>query len=112
MVGSFFTMLYAKIAAVVQWFSDLFIAIFVSLWDIFKDIFSWVFDQVMTVVVSAVGLVDVSGLSNIGAAAGSIPANVMTVLSCLGLGQALAMITAALGIRFMLQLIPFVRLGS
>jgi hypothetical protein len=111
MVGSFFTMLFSKIAAVVQWFADLFVSIFVALWDIFRDMFSWVFEEALTVVSSALGALDLSGI-NANLNYGSIPANVMLVMSCIGLGQALSIITAALVIRFTLQLIPFVRLGS
>lgn len=112
MVGQFFTMLFSKIAAVVSWFSELFVAIFVALWDIFRDMFAWVFEEALTVVASALGALDVSGINNNIHAYGSIPGNVMLVMSCIGLGEALAIITAALTIRFTLQLIPFVRLGS
>lgn len=112
MVGSFFTTLFAKLAAIVQWFSDLAIAIFVSLWDILKDISSWIFEQSLSVVITAVGAVDVSAFANIQTAMGSIPAGVMQVMSALGLGYALGLVTSALLIRFGLQLIPFVRLGS
>jgi hypothetical protein len=111
MVGSFFTTLFAKIAAVITWFSDLFVAIFVSLWDILRDAATWVFEQGLTLASSAVGSLSLSGI-NANLNYGTIPANVMLVMSCIGLGQALAIITAALVIRFTLQLIPFVRLGS
>lgn len=111
MVGSFFTMLFGKISAVIQWFSSLFVSIFVALWDIFRDIFAWVFEQGLTVASSAIGSLNLSGI-NANLNYGSIPANVMLVMSCIGLGQALAIISAALVIRFTLQLIPFVRLGS
>lgn len=107
-----FSMLLAKIAAVLKWAGDLFIAIFVALWDILRDLGAWVFDQVMSVAVAAVGAVDVSGVSNNLGGMGSIPANMMEVMAAIGLGQALALVTAALTIRFGLQLIPFVRLGS
>lgn len=112
MVGQFFTMLFSKIAAVVSWFSALFVAVFVALWDIFRDMFAWVFEEGLKVVSSALGALDVSGINANIHAYGSIPANVMLVMSCIGLGQALAIISSALVIRFTLQLIPFVRLGS
>jgi hypothetical protein len=111
MVGSFFTMLFSKISAVVQWIADLIIAVFVAFWDIFRDAFTWVFEQGLTVASAAIGSLNLSGI-NANLNYGSIPANVMLVMSCIGLGQALAIITAALVIRFTLQLIPFVRLGS
>jgi hypothetical protein len=111
MVGSFFTTLFAKIAAVITWFSDLFVAIFVSLWDILRDAATWFFEQGLTLASTAVGSLSLSGI-NANLNYGSIPSNVMLVMSCIGLGQALSIITAALVIRFTLQLIPFVRLGS
>ncbi len=112
MVGSFFSMLFSKIAAVVQWFASLFVAIFVALWDIFKDVFAWLFEQVLQLCVSILGTLNLSGITNNLSAFGSIPANVMAVMSAIGLGQALAIISSALVIRFTLQLIPFSRLGS
>lgn len=104
-------MLLGKITALVSWFSALFVAVFVALWDIFRDIFAWVFEQGLSVASSAIGSLNLSGI-NANLNYGSIPANVMLVMSCIGLGQALAIIAAALVIRFTLQLIPFVRLGS
>ena len=110
-MSGFFTMLFSKITALVSWFSALFVAIFVSLWDIFRDIFAWVFEQMLTVATTAISSLDLSGI-NANLNYGSIPANVMLVMSCIGLGHALAIISSALLIRFTLQLIPFVRLGS
>lgn len=104
-------MLLGKITALVSWFSALFVSIFVALWDIFRDTFAWLFEQMLTVAISAVSSLDLSGI-NANLNYGSIPANVMLVMSCIGLGQALAIIASALLIRFTLQLIPFVRLGS
>lgn len=111
MIGSFFTALIAKLAAVVKWFGDLFIAIFLSLWDIIKDGFSWVFEQLLTLATTAISAIDVSAFSGV-SAWGSAPAEIMNILALLGLAQAITIITAAIGIRLALQLIPFVRLGS
>lgn len=104
--------IYSKIAALMAWFGSLFVAVFVALWDIFRDVFAWVFDQLMSVAVAASGSINVNGITaNLGGY-GSIPANMMEVMGAIGLGQALALITAAITIRIGLQLIPFVRLGS
>jgi hypothetical protein len=111
MLGGFFSAIIAKFSAIVQWFSDLAVAVFVSLWDIFKDLYSWLFDQVMSVASTAITAIDVSALSGVGAW-GAAPAEVMNILALLGVGQAVTIITAAIGIRLALQLIPFVRLGS
>lgn len=111
MVGSFFTMLFTKITAVLAWFSALFVSVFVSIWDLVKDGFSWLFEQILTVATSAIGAIDVSGLPKL-STFGSLPAEVMNILGLLGVAQAIAVIVTAIGIRFVLQLIPFVRLGS
>ncbi len=105
-------MLLAKIASLLSWFGNLFVAVFVALWDILRDAGTWVFDESMQVAVSAVKSVDVGSISSQLSGYGSIPANVMEVMGAIGLGQALAIISAALAVRFTLQLIPFTRLGS
>lgn len=110
-MGAFFTSLLAKIAAVAGWFGSLFVSVFASLWDILRDIFAWLFDQVLSVAVAAIQAIDLSALSG-APSFGTVPASIGNVLSVLGVGTAITMITAAIGIRLVLQLIPFVRLGS
>lgn len=107
-----FSMLLAKLAALVGWFGDLAVAVFVALWDFCRDIPAWIFEQVLSVASAALNGIDLSGITGNLQGFGSIPANVMLVMSAIGLSQALAMIAAALTIRFTLQLIPFTRLGS
>lgn len=111
-MGAMFTMLLAKIAAVIKWFSDLFVAVFTAIWDVVKDAFSWVFEQVIKVILDAVGGIDLTGLTGAAAAAGSLPGDLLNILGLLGVGTAITIITTAIGIRIVLQLIPFVRLGS
>ena len=110
-MGAFFSALLAKIAAVAKWFGDLFVAVFVALWDWLKDGFSWCFEQVMDVAIAAVSSIDVSGISTAGGW-GALPAEVINILALIGVGEATAIIVAAIGIRLVLQLIPFTRLGS
>ena len=107
-----FTFLLAKISGLVSWFGALFVSIFVAAWAIGKDLFSWCFDQILKVVVSIISTLDVSALQGYASAAGSVPASILNILSVLGVGTAISIITAALVIRLTLQLIPFVRLGS
>lgn len=111
-VGALFTILFAKIAAVVAWFGALAVAVFAALWLVVKDAFSWVFDQLLTVAVSALSSIDVTTVSSLASAAGSLPASVLNVLALLGVGTAISIISAAIVIRLALQLIPFTRLGS
>lgn len=111
-MGAMFTTLFAKIAALVAWFGKLFVAVFVAASDLGKDLFSWLFDQVCKVIVSAIGGLDLSGLTQFAQSAGTLPASILNILGLLGVGTAISIITAAILIRLALQLIPFVRLGS
>lgn len=110
-MGGLFTLLFSKITAVIKWVADLFIAVFVAVWDLVKDAFSWLFEQVLEVAISAVGAIDTSALSGLGGW-GSIPGDILNILALLGVGTAVSIISAAILIRIVLQLIPFVRLGS
>ncbi|MOA59084.1 hypothetical protein D3C78_1836160 [compost metagenome] len=56
--------------------------------------------------------VDTSGIDASLGAWGAIPAEVLNVLGLLGAGEAVAIIISAIGVRMLLQLIPFTRLGS
>lgn len=111
-MGGLFTALFAKIAAVITWFSDLIVAVFSAAYLMLKDVLTWVFDSVIGIAVSAVASIDVSSITPLLAGAGNIPAQVLNILALLGVGQAISIITAAIVIRLGLQLIPFVRLGS
>lgn len=112
-MGGFFSLLIAKIVGSVTWVGALSVAFFVALWDIFKDIFSWLFDQLLSIAVSAVSAVDVSAMQGLnGQGWGALPAEVLNILQLIGVGTAIAIISSAIAVRFALQLIPFVRLGS
>lgn len=105
------TMLLAKIAAAINWIGLLFVAVFVALWDMVVDAASWVFEQMMDVAISAVSAIDMSGLqASVGW--GSLPAELLNILALIGVAEASAIIVSALGIRLVLQLVPFTRLGS
>lgn len=107
-----FSMLFAKIAAAIKWVGDLFVAVFTALWHMVTDLVSWAFDGLLGVTIEALADVDTSGFSAYSNAWMELPAEVLNVLRLVGAGEAIAIITAALGIRLVLQLIPFVRLGS
>lgn len=107
-----FTMLMAKIAAWAKWWGDLFVAVFAALWDLIRDAACWPFEQALKIAVSAVQAIDTSALTGNFQTWGSLPGEVLNVLGLLGVGTALTIIGAAIAIRFSLQLIPFVRLGS
>lgn len=112
MVAEFFTMLFRKVAAFAEWIGKLWVAIFQALWDLLKDGVCWVVEQFLDLAVAAAQSLDVSGIQTGLSAWGSIPGNVLEVCAALGLGTAFSVISAAIGIRLVLQLIPFTRLGS
>ena len=107
-----FSMLFAKITAVLQWFAALNIAIFVALWAMGQDVMAWLFEQVLKVAISAIGEIDTSAIDGYASQVGPLPSEILNILGLLGVGTAISIITAAIVIRLVLQLIPFVRLGS
>jgi ABC-type transporter Mla MlaB component len=109
-MGGFFSALLAKLAGMLGWIGELFVAVFTAAWDMLTDVVCWVFEQCMTVVVSAISGIDTSSLSS--TAWGSLPTDVVNVMQLVGVGTAVGIIGAAIGIRLLLQLIPFTRLGS
>ena len=111
-MGVIFSTLFAKLSALVAWFSSLFIAVFVAAWDFVQDAFCWPFEQCLSIVVSAMSSFNVSGMTNNLSAWGSLPAEVINVMGLLGAGTAVTIISSAIGVRLVMQLIPFVRLGS
>ena len=111
-MGAFFTAILAKVVGFAEWIGRLFVAVFAAAWDFIRDAVCWPFEQMLDLVVSALGALDVSGLSANINAWGSLPAEVTNILGLLGAGQATIIISSAIGVRLVLQLIPFTRLGS
>lgn len=109
---AFFRLLLSKIVAVVGWVGELAKAVFVALWDMVKDAACWPFEQMLKIVIATLNSFDTSALTGSVQGWGSLPAELLNVLGLLGVGTALTIIGAAIAIRFGLQLIPFVRLGS
>ena len=107
-----FTMLFAKIAAVLKWFGELFVKCFVAVWDLVCDAACWPFEQVMKIATETVETIDLSGIMGYVSQAGSLPGEILNILALLGVGTCISIIAAAIGIRLLLQLIPFTRLGS
>jgi hypothetical protein len=112
MIARFFSTFLYRIFEVVEWFGKLVVAAFEALWDLTKDGVSWVLEQFLQLATAAVQAVDLGGIDSALGVWGSIPGNVLEVCAALGLGTCFAIITAAIGVRMMLQLIPFTRLGS
>lgn len=107
-----FSTLFAKIAAVVQWFGQLFVGVFKSFWDLITDVPCWILDQVLGIAVSALGAFDMSGITASIGSFSQLPAEMINILGLLGFAEAMGIIATAITIRIGLQLIPFTRLGS
>lgn len=108
------------VKAILDWFAnrwndmiDFLWRIVLSLYDMLKDLFIWILEQL-----SNVGLMVLDGvgslLSGLDVASywGGIPPETAYYLNIIGLSQGLGMIITCLGIKFILQMIPFVRWGS
>ena len=106
-----FTLVLAKLSALLGWIGELFVSVFVALWEMITDVFCWVVEQLLKVVTSALQAIDFNGLFGYAQVA-TLPGEIMNVLGLLGVGTAITIILTAIAIRLGLQLIPFVRLGS
>jgi hypothetical protein len=102
----------SKIVAAVQWIGQLFVKVFTALWDLLRDLACWVFDGFLGLSVSILNTFDFSGFAAYVGSWASLPAGVKDVIAAIGLGTAFGIVATAIGIRVVLQLIPFTRLGS
>ncbi len=121
-VSDFFTWLTSFPASVLKWARevldswykwavDLIKAVLKAAWDMLSDAFCFVIDKGLDIVKAGMDAVDVSALS--GFADGvQLPSEIVNVMQLAGVGTATTIIVAAIGIRLVLQLIPFTRLGS
>lgn len=94
-------------------FIDFLYRLLLTLFDMLKDIFIWIMEQLLNLgqlLLSGMGSL-LSGL-DIASYWSLIPPETGYYLNVLGVSQAPGMIVTALSIRFLLQLIPFVRWGS
>lgn len=98
----------------VHWFFALVLAVINTVVSMLQDLFCWIVDQLLAVAVYVVGLFDFDFLqtTTFSDAVNQLPATMINVFWVLGLPVALGMVVVAIGIRLLLQLIPFVRLGS
>lgn len=99
------------VSTFVKYVSDLAVNIFKAAWDMLTDLISWIIEQLLDIVVAAVNALDINGLHGFGSGFG-LPEEIINVMALCGVGSAVGIITAAIGVRLVLQLIPFTRLGS
>lgn len=111
-LSDFANALWEKVNDIITWLIELLSMIFDALWLFLGDILAWSFDGILSIVIGAINSLDLSGLSGYSSAWGDLPQEVTNTLGLLGIGQASAIIISAITVRIILQLIPFVRLGS
>lgn len=84
-----------------------------TLFDMLKDVFYFILESLFGLVQVALdGMGHLFNGMNFAQYISAIPDDVSNILGLLGVGQAMTMIVGAIVIRVLLQLIPFVRLGS
>jgi hypothetical protein len=84
-----------------------------SLYDMLKDFFMWIMESLLAIgvfLLDGVGYM-LDGL-DIAQFFAFIPPETAYMLNITGVSQGMGMIVTCLGIRFILQMIPFVRWGS
>lgn len=114
---SFVEGLFNSISDFVEWIGLVIVEIFKSLFILLTDLIVWGFENLFSLAASLLEgvslLFDISGLTyRVTSLWSAIPPEMLGVLNAIGVSSALAIIATGILIRFALQLIPFVRLGS
>jgi len=91
---------------------DLVQKVFSSLWLMLKDFFIFIIDQLLSLSETILGSVDLSDITQHFGIFQQIPESLLNILGLVGFAQCMVIIGAAIIVRILLQLIPFVRLGS
>jgi len=104
--------------AIAQWFKDSweafvnFLKAFLNtLLDMLKDLFFWIFEQVITLAVTLFDQITDGESWDLSQFITQLPPAFTQTLGALGFGNCMAVLGLALLIRFMMGLIPFVRVG-
>lgn len=112
-MGAFFTAILLKIVNLAAWLILLVIAMFTAWWLLGTDLGCWLVEQLLDVAIAALNAVTFDAETfNPGAYISSMPADVVSMLGLLRVGEALAIIASACVVKVLLQLVPFTRLGS
>ena len=94
-------------------FIDFMWKLVLSVFEMLKDFFIWIMESLMTVAVAILdGVGAVMGGLDVAQYMSFLPPETISILSQIGLSQAMGMIVTCLTVRFIIQMIPFVRWGS
>lgn len=99
-------------SCLIGWLAAAFPQLFVDLFEAAGDLLVYLFDMAGDLVLSAINSFDWTWLGDAAAFWYSLPPIAVDVAAAVGLPQAFGIIVGASLVRFVLQLIPFVRLGS
>ncbi len=87
--------------------------LYVSIRDVLFDIPPWILDKVLSIATSLLkGVLSILEPVDLGQYLTGLPSEVSWTLSMIGLPQCIGIISTAIVVRLLLQLIPFTRLGS
>lgn len=87
--------------------------LYVSIRDVLFDIPPWILDQMLSIATSLLtGVLSLLEPVDLGQYLTGLPSEVSWTLSMIGLPQCIGIISSAIVVRLLLQLIPFTRLGS
>lgn len=106
----FFSAILEKVANFAKWLLAVFKQVFADLWNIITDLGCWGFDALLGIAIGTLNAIAIPFDPSTYYA--MIPADAANMLGLVKIPQAIAIIVAALVIRFALQTIPFVRWGS
>lgn len=111
-IQSFLDWLSAVFVQVSEWVLLVIGNFFDSLLLMAKDLFVWLFASLLALAANALDAISIDFPALFPGLFSALPSEVANVIGLLGLGDALGIIVAALGVRFLLQMIPVVRWGG
>ena len=101
------------LGGILSWSFTLIKTIFLVLWDMLVDLICYVLDALLGVAVTLINAIPFTPSNyDFNSYLAGAPAEFLGMLVALHVPEAIGLIVVALGIRFALQLIPFIRLGS
>lgn len=111
-------LLVSVVSAITDFFSNLIkyigaliVNIFTAFFVLLKDVFFGIFESILQLITFLVSGIDFGFITSLNYIA-LLPPDLINIMALVGAGEALAIITGAITVRLIMQLIPFVRLGS
>ena len=111
---AFFNKVWTFFTGIPQWCIDVLKALISAAWIFFKDVFFFIVETFLGLASAALGALGsmFTSLPSLATYIADVPVDMLNMIGLIRLPEALAIIISALGIRILLQVIPFTRLGS